>query len=246
MLLYKFWLESRFRFLCGLSLVIATISHTVLFAPNTLRLVQQQMPWEHMGFAQYLWLAIYNGSLLAAWIILAVVLSSRGLRKEHSLGVSAFTLSLPVRRRSILRTQSLVALAELVALGVVPAFLIPGLSHLVGLTFPMAQAFRYAALLVCPGVVFHGWSLLLTQWTGSEPASLTISLSSIGTFFVLVKRIHALDRLDIFDIMSGADLLDRHTFFLHGPLPWMTFSIALALLAGMVWLSMVRIERHDF
>jgi hypothetical protein len=246
MLLYKCWLESRLRFLCGLSLVIATIGHTVLFAPNTLRLVQQQMPWVRMGFTQYLWLTIYNGSLLAAWIILAVVLSSRGLRKEQGLGVSAFTLSLPIRRRSILRTQSLVALVELAVLGFVPAFLIPGLSRLVGLTFPRTQAFLYAALLVCPGVVFHGWSLLLTQLTGSEPTSLAISLSSIGAFFVLVKRIHALDRLDIFDIMSGADLLDRHTFLLHGPLPWATFSIALALLFGMVGLSMLWIERHDF
>jgi len=246
MLLYKCWLESRFRFLCGLSWVIAVVSHTVLFAPNTLDLIQQQMPWEHMGFTQYLWLTIYDGSLLATWIILAVVLSTRGLRKEQSLGVSAFTVSLPVRRRLILVVHSLVALAELVVLGVVPALLIPGLSRLVGFAFPLSQALRYAALLVCPGAVFHGWSLLLTQLTGSEPASLTISLSSIGAFFVLVKRIRALDSLDIFDIMSGADLLDRHTFLLHRPLPWITFSVALALLFAMVAVSIWWIERHDF
>jgi hypothetical protein len=246
MLFYKSWLESRFRFLCGLSWVMATVSHTVLFAPSSLNLIRQQMPWEHMGFTEYLWLTMYDGSLLATWIILAVVLSSRGFRKEQLLGVSAFTLSLPVKRRLILVAQSLVALAELGVLGVVPALLIPGLSRLVGLTFPLSQALRFAVLLVCPGAVFHGWSLLLTQLTSSEPASLTISLSSIGAFFVLVKRIRALDRLDIFDVMSGADLLDRHTFLLHGPLPWITFLVALALLFALVGLSIWWIERHDF
>jgi ABC-type transport system involved in multi-copper enzyme maturation permease subunit len=226
--------------------VIVTVSRTVLFAPHTIRLMQQQMPWQQMSIAKYVWLTIYDESLLAGWICLAVVLSSRGLRKEKSLGASAFTLSLPVRRSSVLRAQSFVALVELVALGVLPAFLIPGLSRIVGATFPMTQTLRFAALLILPGVVFHGWSLLLSQLTGSESACLTISLTSIGAFFVLVKRIHALDSLDIFDIMSGADLLDRNTFLLHGPLPWVTFLTALALLLGMVWLSILLIERHDF
>lgn len=246
MLLYKCWLESRFRFLCGLVLILLAVGHTVLGAPHTLRLINQQMPWEHMLFTQYLWLTIYDGSLLAAWIVLAVVLSNRGMRNEQSLGVSAFTLALPVRRSSSLRAQSVVALVELAVLGVVPAFLIPGLSRVVGFTFPLTQAVRYAALLICPGVVFHGWSLLMAELTGTESASLTISLSSIGAFFVLVKRIHALDRLDIFDIMSGADLVDRHTFLLRGPLPWTTFAATLALLLGMLWLSIFLIEHHDF
>lgn len=246
MLLYKSWLETRFRFLCGLLLVLTTVSHTILRAPHTLRLVEQQMPWEHMLFAQYVWLTIYNGSLLAAWIVLAVLLSNRGLRKEQSSRVAAFTLSLPVRKGSILQAQSFVTLVELVALGLVPAFLVPWLSFLACLTFPMTQALRYAALLVCTGVVFHGWSLLLAQLTGSESASLTISLSSIGAFFLLAKRIRALDSLDIFDTMSGADFLDRHTFVLHGSLPWATFATTLALLLGMVWLSIFVIERHDF
>jgi hypothetical protein len=246
MLLYKFWLESRFRFACGLVLVLSLISHTVLRAPQTLRLIDQQVPWAHMLFTQYVWLTIYDGSLLAAWIVLAVVLSNRGMRREQSLGVSAFTLSLPVRRSSILRVQSVVALMELVLLGVVPAFLIPALSRVVGLTFPMAQTVRFAVLLVCPGVVFHGWSLLMAQLAGTEASSLAISLSSIGAFFVLVKRIRALDRLDVFDIMSGADLLDRHTFLLRGSLPWSTFAVTLALLLGMVWLSILFIQHHDF
>jgi putative exporter of polyketide antibiotics len=246
MLLYKSWLETRLRFLCGLLLILATVSHTVLGAPNTLRQVEQQMPWEHMLFAQYLWLTIYNGSLLAAWVILAVVLSNGGLRKEESSGASEFTLSLPVRRSTFLQAQSLTALAELFVLGFVPAILIPWQSRLAGLTFPIKQPLRYGVLLVCAGVVFHGWSFLLAQLTGNEATSLTISLSSIGAFFVLVKRIRALDSLDIFDIMSGADFLDRHTFILHGPLPWTTFATTLALLLGMVWLSIFLIERHAF
>ena len=63
---------------------------------------------------------------------------------------------------------------------------------------------------------------------------------------MLVKHIRALDEFDIFDTMCGKDSLDRHTFLLHGPLPWAKLAVSFTVMLGLVWLSMVLVERRDF
>ena len=130
--------------------------------------------------------------------------------------------------------------------GFLPAFLIPGLCSLVSQTYPISQALLHSVLLVGAGEVLYGWTFLVSQMIQKQFGALAISLSSIGAFFVLVKRVHALDDLDIFDIMTGADLLDRHTFLIHGHLPWLSLATTASLFVGMVWVSILFIERHDF
>lgn len=245
-LLYKSWLETRSRFLWGSLLVLGTVSNSVLQGPKVMRAVQQQLPWMHMPFPRYLWETVYQGSLLATWITFMVLLGLGGLRREHSTGVSALTLSLPARRSTFLQAQAIVALAEAIVMGFLPALLVPALSRLIGQTFASDQAVCYAILLVGAGLVFYGWTVLLSHLTEGRLSALTISASSIGAVFVLVKTIRALDDFDIFDTMCGKDMLDKHTFLLHGPLPWARLGFSLALTVGLVWLAMVVVERRDF
>ena len=246
MLVYKSWLETRSRFLWCLSLTLAGISHTVLTAPTVIRSVHQQLPWVQVSFTSYLWIDVYAGSFLAAWVALVVILAIGGLRGEGASGACAFTLSLPIRRSKFLLAQFAVGIAEGVAFGFLPALLIPGLSSLVRQTYPLSQALLHSVLLVGAGAVLYGWAFLISQTTRKPFGALAISLSSIGAFFVLVKRVRVLDDLDIFDTMTGADLLDRHTFALHGPLPWLSLATTTALLLVMLWISTVVIERSDF
>jgi hypothetical protein len=199
-----------------------------------------------VSFASYLWIDIYAGCLLAAWVALVVILAMGGLRGEEASGACAFTLSLPIRRRRFLLAQLAVGISESVVFGFLPACLIPELCSLVTQWCPISQALLHAALLVSAGEVLYGWAFLVSQMTQRQFGSLAISLSSIGAFFVLVKRVHALDDFDIFDIMTGADLLDRKTFLLHGPLPWLGLSITASLFVVMVALSILLIEHHDF
>ncbi len=245
-MLYKSWLETRSRFLWGLAFILGTVGNSVLQAPRVMRSVEQQLSWEHMTFARYVWETVYHGSLLATWIGFAVILGMGGLRREQSSGASALTLSLPARRSKFLRAQAAVALAEAIVMGFLPALEVPALSFLVGQRFATDQTLRYAVLLVGAGLVFYGWTLLLSQLTQGEFTSLTISLISIGAFFVLVKRIRALDEFDIFDTMCGKDMLEKHTFLLRGPLPWARLGVTLAVMLALVRLSMVLVERRDF
>jgi ABC-type transport system involved in multi-copper enzyme maturation permease subunit len=206
----------------------------------------QQLQGEHISFARYIWIDLYDASLLASWMGLTVILALGGLRHEHSNGASAFSLSLPARRRTWIVAQTIVAMAESIFLGFLPAVMIPALSPIVGQGFPQDQAAGFAILMVGTGLVFSAWTLFISQLAGGELASLVISLCSIGAFFVLVKRVPILDRFDIFDTMTGADMLDRQTFLLHGPLPWETLAVTTTLLLCLIWLSMIVIERRDF
>jgi len=245
-LLYKSWLETRSRFLWGSLLVLGTVGNSVFQGPIVMRAVRQQLPWLPMPFPRYLWETVYHGSLVATWIGFVVLLGLGGLRREHSTGVSAFTLSLPARRSKFLQAQAVVALAEALVMGFLPALLVPALSRLIGQTFAIDQAICYAVVLVGAGLVFYGWTVLLSHLTQGGLTALTISASSIGAFFVLVKKIRALDHFDIFDTMCGEEMLDKHTFLLHGPLPWARLGVTLTVMLGLVGLSMVLVEYRDF
>src|SRR5215468_5735471 len=130
-LLYRSWLETRSRFLWGSLLVLGTVSNSVLQGPKVMRAIEQQLPWMYMPFPRYLWETVYQGSLLATWIAFVVLLGSGGLRREHSTGVSSFTLALPARRSKFLQAQAVVALAEAVVMGFLPALVVPALSPLI-------------------------------------------------------------------------------------------------------------------
>jgi len=211
-----------------------------------MRAVRQQLPWLPMPFPRYLWETVYQGSLLATWIAFVVLLGLGGLRREHSTGTSAFTLSLPARRSKCLQAQAVVALVEALVMAFLPALLVPALSGLIRQTFAIDQAICYAVLLVGAGLVFYGWTVLLSHLTPGRLTALTIAASSIGAFFVLVKKIRALDYFDIFDTMCGENMLDKHTFLLHGPIPWTRLGVTLTVMLGLVGLSMILVERRDF
>jgi len=153
-----------------------------------MRAVRQQLPWLPMSFPRYLWETVYHGSLLATWVGFVVLLGLGGLRREHSTGVSAFTLSLSARRSKFLRAQAVVALAEALVMGFLPALLVPALSRLIGQTFAIDQAICYAVLLVGAGLVFYGWTVLLSHLTQGGLIALTISASSIWSVFCACKE----------------------------------------------------------
>lgn len=244
-LVHKAWTETRFRFCWGLLAILAIVSRTVLKAPAEMAQVAQLTPWIHMSFPHYLWVNLYDESLLAIWLSLAVILAVGGLGQESANGVSAFSLSLPVRRRDWLLARTAVVLLELVLLGFLPALLIPPLSGVVGFSYPLSQTLQFAVLLVGVGLVFTGLTVLVAHITGSEVTSMAASLCTMGAFFVLVKRVPALDRFDIFDTMTGVDMLDRHTYLLRGDLPIGTLAVTTAALIGMLIAAAIIIERRD-
>lgn len=244
-LVHKAWMETRFRFCWGLLVVLAIVSRTVLKASAEMTKIGQLTPWTHMSFPHYLWVNLYDESLLVVWLSFAVILAVGGLGQELANGVSAFSLSLPVRRRDWLFARTGIVLLELVLFGFVPALLIPPLSGVAGFSYPFSQTVQFAVLLVGVGLVFTGLTILVAHITGSEVTSMATSLCTMGAFFVLVKRVPALDRFDIFDTMTGVDMLDRQTYLLRGNLPLGTLAGTVAAFTGMLVAATIIIERRD-
>jgi hypothetical protein len=201
---------------------------------------------KHIPFALYLVGDLYDAALLVVWTLLAVLLALGGLRQEFASSRCAFSLSLPVRRRTWLLAQTLVSFCELIVLGFLPALVIPLLSRLVGQEFSPMQSIEHSILLAVPGLVLAAWTVFVSHIVGSELPTVAGTFCAIGAFLVAVKKIPVLDNLDVFDTMSGVDLVDRHTFLLHGPLPWGTFAITTLVLLCFIGLSMLVIERQDY
>ncbi len=63
MLIYKAWLETRWRFMAGLALLIA-ISIYAVFRASDIIPAREQFDSEHLSYAKYLWILLYKGYLL--------------------------------------------------------------------------------------------------------------------------------------------------------------------------------------
>lgn len=110
----------------------------------------------------------------------------REFSREAVLRESSTILNLALALRvSTSQAQTVVALAEAIVVGFLPVLLVPALSRLIGQTFAIDQALCYAVLLVGGGLVFYGWTVLLSHLTDGRFTALTISVSSIGAFLSL-------------------------------------------------------------
>src|SRR5262249_45820481 len=142
MLWYKAWLETRWRFLIGLALLICSSAATVLVYPRVKELLPLVSPVgisseigrqiKHAGelaldFRGYMWSQWFGKSLIQIWTLFAALLGAGGVASQASAGGTLFTLSLPVSRNRLLAVRGGAGLAELLVLAVVPSLLVPSL-----------------------------------------------------------------------------------------------------------------------
>jgi hypothetical protein len=114
MLWYKAWLETRWRFLIGLGLLVCSAGATVFAYPKVLELLKMVPTVELSGelgrrineaailardYRGYVWSNWFRQNLMQMWTIFAVLLGTGGLLSQVSGGGALFTLSLPVRGR---------------------------------------------------------------------------------------------------------------------------------------------------
>lgn len=245
MLIYKAWLETRWRFCAGLALLLAISFYTVLRAPDIIQAREQLRPGEHILYAQYIWILLYKGYLQTLWILAAVMLGLGGLWREKSSGVSAFTLSLPVSRRRLVLVRSAVGAAEAITLAAVPSALIWAISPLSGNSYPLRDALLHAVLMVGGGLIFYGWGVLLAHLMQGEFSTPTLGLSMCMVLYV-VFYVTGLKTYNPFDVMSGKYQLDPATFLLRADFPWLPVSALLGLTALTLLTAVKVAESRDF
>ena len=132
MLLYRAWRESQVRFLLAAVVITGVCVFAVLFPSRT------------TTYSEHIDELIYAGEAKALFTFLAIFLGLGGLRREHARHTAAFTLALPCSRTQLVVAQLAMGLAEIAALALLPALLIPSLSALVHQSYAALEPYASA------------------------------------------------------------------------------------------------------
>jgi ABC-type transport system involved in multi-copper enzyme maturation permease subunit len=254
MLWYKSWLETRWRFLIGMALLVCSAAGLVLTEPQVMKLIPLARTMELGGalgrdirksmelaleYRGYIWSQWFGKNALQMATLFAVLLGTGGMLSEPSGGV-LFTLSMPASRRRLLGVRVAAGLAEFLALAFVPSLLIPLLSGAIGQTYHVGAALIHSACLFAGGAVFFSLACLLSTIFFDLWRPLLITLL-IAVMLALGSQIFGwLEPYSVFRMMSG------ETYFRTGALPWLGLLASAAASAGLLYRAAVNIARRDF
>jgi hypothetical protein len=255
MLWYKSWLETRWRFVIGLVLLMLSVCGTVLSYPQVVKLLPLAPTVQVSGeigrrvseavelartYRGFVWSEWFRQNMLQTWGLFAVLLGTGGLLSQASGGGALFTLSLPATRSRLLGVRAATGLAELLVLAFVPSLLLPALSPIVGQTYGIGDALVHGACVFIAGSMFFSLAFLLsTVFSGVWPPLLIAICVAAGLrLFDVVLR--DLSRYSVFGVMSG------ETYFRGGGLPWLGLVASAAASAAMLYGAVSNIARRDF
>jgi ABC-2 type transport system permease protein len=250
MLWYKAWLETRWRFLIGLGLLVCSAGAIVLAHPQLMKLLPAASTMDTSGplgrrVAEGTALArSYRGwfsqNLRQLWALFSIMLGTGGLLAQAAGGGALFTLSLPVSRRRLLAVRAATALAELGILAIVPSFLLPLLSPAVGQTYSFADAFVHGSCLFLAGSTLFSLTFLLSTVFSDVWRPPLIALA----FAILMALVR-----EVVGGPSSASLLGIMTaesYFRGDGLPWFGLLGTVAASAAMLYAATLNIVRRDF
>jgi hypothetical protein len=254
MLWYTSWLETRWRFLIGLVLLMCSAAGVVLAYPLVASLVplaptnlggelgrrireSTELAREYRG---YVWSHWFRQNLGQMGTLFAVLLGTAGLLSRPSGGAALFTLSMPVSRRRLLGVRAAAGLAELAVLAFAPSLLIPLLSPMVRETYGTGNTLIHSACAFITISVFFSLAFLLSTVFGELWRPLLIALAMAAALALAEELLGSPTRYGIFGVMSA------ETYFRSGKLPWPGLLASAAASAAMLWGATLNIARRDF
>jgi hypothetical protein len=253
MLWYKSWLDTRWRFLIGLGVLLVAACGIVFQYPalkNILptigaanvpdgpltRAIEEavQVARTYRGFVWRQWFD-QNFSYLGTFF--AALLGSGSPFSGSGRGV-LFTLALPVPRSRWLGARAATGLAQLFAFAMIPSVAIALLSPLIGEHFGVGDAVAHAACVFVVSSVFFSLALLLSTVFGDlwRPFLLTC-LAAVGL---------SLGELALPDGYGFFAAMAAESYFRGGALPWTGLSISAALTAALLYAAAANVARRDF
>jgi hypothetical protein len=255
MLWYKLWLETRWRFLIGLVVVLFTTGATVLAYPEVVKLLPLASTIDAGGaigrqiaeaaelmrdYRGYVWSQLLRDELRQLWTVCAVLLGVGGLLSQAPRGGALFTLSLPVSRRRLLMVRAAVGLAELAVLAFVPALVLIVLSPAVGESYAAGDALVHAAALFVAGSLFFSFAFLLSTAFSDIWSPLVIAFCAWALMALLQQASGDVARYGLFRVMNAEG------YFRGEGLPWLGMVLSAAASAAMLYGATVNIARRDF
>lgn len=254
MLWYKAWLETRWRFLIGVVVLIASACGVVLTYPELLKLMPN-LPRDTStmlgrriaeaidtarDYRGYVWSQGFAQNLANTWVLFAVILGIGGLPSQSSEGSSLFTLSLPVTRNRLLAVRAATALAELLVLALVPAIVLSVLSPTIGQTYSIADGLVHAVCLFVAGAVFFSLAVLMSAVFNDVWRPLLIVLVVVALLAFGEQFFSGWGRYGLFRVMSA------ETYFRGGGLPVVGLVASATLALAMFYGASVVVNRRDF
>jgi hypothetical protein len=255
MLWYKSWLETRWRFVIGLVLLMFSAASTVFTYPEVVKLLSG-MPTPELGgtlgqrvsetlalardYRGYVWSQWFRQNLVQTWGIFAVLLGTGGLVSQASGGGGLFTLSLPVSRNRLLGVRAATGLAELLVLALVPALLVPLFSMAIGERYAVSDALVHAVCLFIAGTMFFSLTFLLSTIFSDvwRPALVVFCVAVVLGLSDLMLR-------DL-PFVSVVRLMGGEAYFRNGSLPWQGLLASVGVSAALLYAASRNIARRDF
>ncbi|HEY1336563.1 MAG TPA: hypothetical protein VGF59_03595 [Bryobacteraceae bacterium] len=255
MLWYKSWLETRWRFLLGLAMLMCSAAGVVLTRPEVMKLMPMADRLPVAGeIGRRIREAVdlsrsYNGYVWSQWFrqngaqfgtIFAALLGTGGLLAQSSGGAALFTLSMPVTRARLLGIRAAAGLAEWFVLAFAPSLLIPLLSPTIGESYGVGNTLVHSACLFIAGAAFFSLAFLLSTAFGDIWRPLLLALLIATVLAVLPLVLRGMGSWNIFNVMSG------ESYFRGGRLPWAGLTASAAASAAMLYAGARNIAHRDF
>jgi hypothetical protein len=218
MLWYKSWLDTRWRFLIAMTLLMLSAAGVVFTYPRVMKLLPLAPAVDTSGelgrriqeaivlsrtYRGYVFSQWFQQNLPQMWTIFAVLLGSGGLLAQGARGGALFTLSMPASRNHLIGVRAAAGLVELLVLAVVAPLLLPLLSPAVGESFGVGDALAHSVCLFAAGAVFFSLAFLLSTsfddlW---RPLLITLAVAIVIGLCELVFR--DLSPYSVFAVMRG-------------------------------------------
>jgi ABC-type transport system involved in multi-copper enzyme maturation permease subunit len=178
-------------------------------------------------------------NLTRTWTVLAILLGTGGLLSQTRGGAAIFTLSLPVTRAELMKTRAVTALAELLALALIPSLAVPLLSPLIGQSYSVADTLVHALCVFVGGTVFFSLAMLLSTVFSDvwRPALLACGIAVAMAFTELA-------------LLNGAPYgifgaMNAESYFRSGSLPWQGLLVSAAASAAMLYAAALNVNQLE-
>jgi hypothetical protein len=253
---YKAWLDTRWRFLIPLGILVLNIWGLILEYPHVASLLRTvhleadalsesgvlgrailESVAAERTYRGYIWFQWFRQNLSQMGTLFAVLLGSGSLLSGSSGGGTMFTLSLPASRNRWLAARAAVGLGESLLLVLIPSLEICLVSRLIGQQYGLADAVVHSVCLFIAGTVFFSLAFLLSTVFTDIWRPLLITC---GVAVVLSLCESSLDMNGLFRVMSAS------TYFAAGSIPWTGLLISVVMSAAMLFGASVNVARRDF
>jgi ABC-type transport system involved in multi-copper enzyme maturation permease subunit len=242
MLWYKAWLDTRWRFLTGVA-VLLSITALIVFSYNEAMHQTAVLGLDRQIFRSYrayLWGAGIQEGIRQLVALFAVVLGAGGLLSQASRGGGRFMLSLPISRDQLLWSRTVVGLAQLAALAFLSPLVLTALSPAIGQSYSVIDAMVHGLCL------FVGGSLLFsaTAWLSTVFNDVWWPPLVALCFVVVIGFVHMLltgpSPNNLLGVMTG------EAWFREQRLPVVGLLVTGTVSALLLYLTQLRLARIDF